>query len=237
LLTKKPRYFYDGFAIREPCKSGPADLRRMAEGRSRLGRKTAGHEDELSKSSRRTRIGRERSVGEPSGRNKRTIWEIATSPFPGEHFATFPKRLVEPCVLAGTSEKGCCPKCGASWKRIVRKGEPDLEWRRKSGGNRKGQYGGEPSKGYEGTGAQVPGAVKKRILEGMWRKVTLRWEPTCSCPAGNPRPCTVLDPFSGSGTTGLVAKRLGRRFTGIELNPAYVRMAEERMAEASSSGR
>jgi DNA modification methylase len=41
----------------------------------------------------------------------------------------------------------------------------------------------------------------------------------------------VLDPFAGSGTTGAVAQRLGRKFIGIELNPAYARMAEERTAQ------
>jgi hypothetical protein len=43
----------------------------------------------------------------PSGdkRHKRSVWTIATSPFPGAHFATYPPALVEPCILAGTSEK------------------------------------------------------------------------------------------------------------------------------------
>lgn len=42
------------------------------------------------------------SVREPSGRNRRTIWSIPTDPFPGAHFATFPQKLVEPCLLAGS---------------------------------------------------------------------------------------------------------------------------------------
>ena len=46
----------------------------------------------------------------------------------------------------------------------------------------------------------------------------------------DPVPCTVLDPFCGSGTTGVVALRLGRRFIGIELNPIYVEMARRRIA-------
>ena len=36
------------------------------------------------------------------------VWKIATQSFPGAHFATFPEKLVEPCILAGTSEKGVC---------------------------------------------------------------------------------------------------------------------------------
>lgn len=50
--------------------------------------------------------------------------------------------------------------------------------------------------------------------------------------AGCPKGGVVLDPFMGSGTTALVARRLGRHFIGIDLNPAYVRMARERMAMA-----
>ena len=42
------------------------------------------------------------SIREPSGRNRRTIWSIPTDPFPGAHFATFPQKLVEPCILAGS---------------------------------------------------------------------------------------------------------------------------------------
>ena len=41
---------------------------------------------------------------------------------------------------------------------------------------------------------------------------------------------TVLDPFTGSGTTGVAAKRLGRNFIGIEINPDYQQMAAARIA-------
>ncbi len=47
--------------------------------------------------------------------------------------------------------------------------------------------------------------------------------------AGCPKNGTVLDPFMGSGTTAVVAKKLGRNFIGIDLNPKYVKMAEERI--------
>jgi DNA modification methylase len=49
----------------------------------------------------------------------------------------------------------------------------------------------------------------------------------CGCPKGG----TVLDPFMGSGTTAVVAKKLGRKYTGIEINPEYVKIAEGRIAE------
>ena len=84
-----------------------------------------------------------------AGRNLRSVWTIATQPYLGAHFATFPEKLVEPCILAG------CPPDG-----------------------------------------------------------------------------TVLDPFAGSGTTGRVANRLGRRAILVELNPDYIDQAMLRNAQA-----
>jgi adenine-specific DNA methylase len=61
-------------------------------------------------------------------------------------------------------------------------------------------------------------------------------------PAGNTAeigtiPCTVLDPFAGSGTTGVVALRLGRSFIGIELSPVYAEMARKSLeTDRSKSG-
>jgi hypothetical protein len=81
-------------------------------------------------------------------------------------------------VLAGSSEVGCCPSCGAPWGRAGS---------------------------------------------------TVEWEPTCKCPEHKPVPCLVLDPFTGSGTTGAVSLRLGRNFVGCELNPEYAKLAESRI--------
>ena len=53
------------------------------------------------------------------GANKRTVWSIATQPYKGAHFATFPEKLVEPCILAGTSEHGVCGVTGDPWERVV----------------------------------------------------------------------------------------------------------------------
>ena len=47
--------------------------------------------------------------------------------------------------------------------------------------------------------------------------------------AGCPEKGIVLDPFMGAGTTGLVAKKLGRNYMGIELNSEYIKIAEERI--------
>lgn len=82
-------------------------------------------------------------------RNKRTVWTLATKPYAGAHFATFPPKLIEPCILAGSR----------------------------------------------------PGDL-------------------------------VLDPFSGAGTTGLVALGSGRKYLGVELNPDYIAMTYERVGYA-----
>ena len=84
-------------------------------------------------------------------RNKRSVWTVTTKPFKGAHFATFPPKLIEPCILAG------CPKSGV-----------------------------------------------------------------------------VLDPFMGSGTTGVVSLENDRQFIGIELNPEYIKIAEKRIKEATA---
>jgi 16S rRNA G966 N2-methylase RsmD len=59
--------------------------------------------------------------------------------------------------------------------------------------------------------------------------MTTGWRPTCDCDAGDPVPCVCLDPFSGSGTTGLEADRLGRDAILCELSEEYVTMSETRI--------
>lgn len=98
LFTKSAQYSYDAKAISEPLlhpeKSLPRDMSR-AFSRRRL---TAVDHDQAEYSSRETEA--------PTTKNARTVWTIAQTPFPDAHFATFPSKLVEPCVLAG------CPRGG-----------------------------------------------------------------------------------------------------------------------------
>jgi len=141
--------------------------------------------------------------------------------FRAAHFATFPPGLVEPCLKAGTSEKGCCPACGAPWRRVV---DRKSKWPER-------KAAGEPMRYC--TNNEVPAL---NDLTGTSR--TLGWQPTCRCDSAlrtphSALPCTVLDPFAGAGTVALVANRLGRRSIGIEVKPEYVEMAAERLRKDS----
>ncbi len=59
---------------------------------------------------------------------------------------------------------------------------------------------------------------------------TLGWSASCACGAET-QPCTVLDPFAGSGTTLLVADRLQRHAVGIDLSTTYADMAKNRVTD------
>lgn len=193
LLSKSARYHYDADAIREPAVSTREELLRF-EGRPDVG--YPGHSNDRRRNGPRVKVpggwdiepgghntvhrngrtaatyrdktadnpridGRrqapepgEANAFHPLGRNKRSVWTIATQPYPDAHFATFPERLVEPMILAGA-------------------------------------------------------------------------------PAG----ATVLDPFGGSGTTAMVANRLGRNAVHIDLSAEYVDQAIARIARARAEGK
>lgn len=159
LLSKQPRYFFDQDAVREVFKttdkhregaecvagwasSGDHNAIAHAVPKSHRGskfdiRNKLPHDD----------VGHGPRFDNPNGRNIRSVWELATQGTPEAHFATYPEKLVEPCIKAG-------------------------------------------------------------------------------CPAGG----IVLDPFAGSGTTGRVALRLGRRFVGTELSFSYIsKIAKKRL--------
>jgi hypothetical protein len=63
-------------------------------------------------------------------------------------------------------------------------------------------------------------------------KSTVGWQPSCTCNSESV-PCVVLDPFCGSGTTGVVAIRKQRSFIGIDLKPEYIQMARRRIGEVA----
>lgn len=146
LFSKSRKYFFDYKAISEPIAPGTASrLKRGVKGSNKYRVPIPGQ-------AKQQTINLYREHGEITDdminplRNKRDVWIINTVPFKGGHYAAYPPKLVETCLLAG------CPKDGV-----------------------------------------------------------------------------VLDPFMGSGTTGMVAKQLDRHYVGIELNPEYKELAEARI--------
>jgi DNA modification methylase len=135
LLSKSPKYYCDMELIREPIKESNKGFI-MARARTAQGALGGKNKHNMER----------RNYKEIKGANKRSVWKVSTKPFKGAHFATFPKDLIEPCVLAG-------------------------------------------------------------------------------CPEGG----TVLDPFGGSGTTGIVAANNNRNAILLELNQEYIDLAKARI--------
>lgn len=221
LLTKSARYFYDGEAVREVgvLAAGTRSAKGSADRRGMRGVNARPPEYAVADGTR----------------NLRSVWAIATRPFPDAHFATFPPALVEPCVKAGTSERGCCPKCGVPWVRQVERGALA------SADGTKATY--RPTKGSDDQ--RVKGRSDGRTPNHSRARATTGWQPSCECGGGAgglgdavearpyaPVPCVVLDPFLGSGTTALVANGLGRDAVGIELSGEYVKLATKRLRDA-----
>jgi hypothetical protein len=147
----------------------------------------------------------------PGGRNKRTVWTVTTKPFSGAHFAVFPPDLIEPCVLAGAAPTAC-GECGAAWERIVERTPASVL-------SPKSEYGDGAGRN-DGGRSQLVGAGSR----------TVGWKPTCEHDDDSGQ-SVVLDPFSGSGTTGIVALRHDRSYIGLELNPEYAEMSRNRIRD------
>jgi DNA modification methylase len=160
-FSKSARYYYDAEAIAEPiadtsiARLSQANLENQ-NGSDRVPGKTNGNMKAVGPKFGGHKYGdsddphhntKSGNVYVPTGkRNKRSVWTVATNKNSEAHFATFPPKLIEPCILAGSREGD-----------------------------------------------------------------------------------TVFDPFTGSGTTAIVALRHGRNFVGGELNPEYVEMAKRRI--------
>ena len=157
------------------------------------------------------------------GANARNVWPMASQGIRKvkgkRHLATFPEELPETCILAGTSAKGVCSSCGAPWVRIVEKSGSPHESKSKN------LYDPNMKRGRV---AQLRQAAKERGEEYQQPVKTVGWSPTCSCNA-EVIPATVLDPFVGSGTTLLVAQRLGRLGVGLDLSADYLDIAKVRI--------
>jgi DNA modification methylase len=213
LLTKAARYFYDADAVREPLQESSLDRGYAYRDPEYVSAKMLAADATV-----RAKSDWHGKRYIPVGRNLRSVWTIPSAPFPDAHFATFPPALASRCIQAGTSERGCCAACGAPWERKVA-----VEFIKRRNSQARGRSGaGGPLDGYH--------FINTRGAMGENRVTTTGWQPSCACDAPV-MPCTVLDPFAGSGTVGAVAEQLGRHSILIELSSAYVQMAEERTAQ------
>jgi len=207
LLSKKPRYYYDAEAVREPANSADRP-QPTAEMKTIRPNDTSWHDN-------RYAPGPSGYGVSAAGRNRRTVWTIPTQPYKGAHFATFPPKLVEPCILAGTSPKAC-GVCGAPWERVVERKKMVV----RPGPSREArQENGRLRTQVNGTMVEPPSSE------------TVDWRPTCDHDDDSGK-CIVFDPFCGSGTVGEVAQGFGRRFVGLDLSEPYLELARKRIAKA-----
>ena len=157
---------------------------------------------------------------EPVSENEmQDVWKIATQPYSGAHYATYPEALVERCIRAGTSERGCCPKCGGQWERVIEKERPPKNVFTDTTNPQDGivNGGGAWNGGGKGAGQKLQNWLNEHP------PITIGFRPSCACGCDTTTPATILDPFAGSGTTCLVAKRMGRSAIGLDLSYQYLR--------------
>lgn len=154
----------------------------------------------------------------PNGANPGDIREIPVGNFPEAHFAVYPERLCELPIKSSCPPK-VCPECGTPWDR-----DSEVLEREIAGGVSRVP---EDERGYADRQGQ-----SQNDREGLTQPTERRlgeWEQQCECDTTEAVPGIVLDPFAGAGTTCRVAKDLGRRFVGIELNADYLALAQKRV--------
>jgi len=200
LLTKSQKYFYDYYAVLEDSDEHP-------DGEQGFG---ANYQEGT------FRMDQERIFTHYGKRNKRSVWETSVSSFKGNHFATFPLKLISPCVRAGTSEYGCCVKCGTPWDRKFAKEKVKIDQKK----NNKNIETGD----FIFNCMPVKEVYSLHLVEKGWAK-------QCKCDTNEVKPCIVLDPFSGMATTGLAAFKCNHNYIGIELNKKYLQMSRERLSD------
>lgn len=144
-----------------------------------------------------------------------SVWKIATQPYPEAHFATFPEELPRRAIAAGCP-RWVCRVCGKPRERIVEKVD-----------------GGRGIRGYSPSDNRHPRDTQRSGPGSGALSVVMQTVGWSDCGHNDYRPGVVLDPFMGSGTTALVARRLERHSVGIELNPEYAALCARRLQQLS----
>lgn len=155
-----------------------------------------------------------------------TYWPFRSANTSAQHYAAYHPDLPARCIDLGTSAKGYCPTCGEPWVRVFDKKRIPT----RPGKNTKIDYQELKDKADQLL-------YGNRDSQRHMTEVTHQgWRSTCAHDATPPTSAIVYDPFSGSGTTGVVAIQKGCRYLGVELNPAHVEATYRRLAEPLGIG-
>lgn len=211
-LTPEPMYWWDLESIRLPHKQSSLDRSRAPFARSCQGSLDMPRDDDPE-----AVVMDPADALHPNGKNPGDVFVGPVSSYSGEHSATFSEWLPERPIKSSAPPR-VCAACGTPYERIV--DETDRE-----------VAGGTPSVPFDETGYRHRTGNHQGRRDGFTlpaRRVG-GWEKNCGCDAAETMPGIVLDPFCGSGTTLLVAKRLGRRFVGFDIDPRSVTEARTRV--------
>ena len=219
LLSKSKKYYYDNEAIKEDAKNTGKEIS--------LGEKSFSKGQAKGKNVQESGNALNDTYTVKPKRNKRSVWTVTTKPFKGAHFAVFPMDLIEPCVLAGCPEK-VCVECGTPYKRKMKSVNVEPKIMTNVNSKRKDF---DSSMGGGGTSFKSgrSGYFKADGTPVATPKKDLGFKKQCQCVSNESKGGTVLDPFGGSGTTGLVAQNNNRNAILLELNPEYIEIAESRL--------
>lgn len=216
MLAKQEKYFFDQEAVAQP-QAEYERARRLRE--KKQGHKTVyalqadGKTGQAPQSASGVckNVQARHELAEKGTRNIRTVWTLSSESCPEAHFATWPSKLVEIIIRAGSSPKAC-EVCGAPWERIAEKTfipQEDVS----------------PERGVRCCPGQKPlDETDNRggSPRGSNQTKTLGWRPTCKCDCKGTGKCVVFDPFVGTATTVLVAEKLGRTGVGLDLSGEYL---------------
>jgi site-specific DNA-methyltransferase (adenine-specific) len=235
LLAKSKQYYYDAGAIAEACQT---DTRGKPSTAGTKQHKYVRAYEQSDTEEHRTKGGLLKVADVPwHTRNRRTIWTVASHPFSG---AKLLADYVGDDGIPYTASPDCPVHGHLARRRKV--GMPGCDERSSKRGRILTTLVDhvETSESTARTANRTTQHVARVDSTCKCVKVSIdhfaTFPPKLIEPcilAGAPRGGLVLDPFSGAGTTGLVAGQLGRDFLGIELNPEYCRMARGRIAEAA----
>lgn len=205
-FTQNQDYWYDLDAIRVPIKE--KSKKRAEYPVAKFGGNPNAPRAKLGKGMKggsETKIVKQN----PRGKNPGDAWRISTAQSNEAHYAPYPEKLVERPLKASCPPK-VCARCGSPYVRELEEvGKEEV----KPIGTQGKQ--GDLQHDYE---------THRIIYEDKG------WKPTCGCDA-EIKPGIALDPMAGTGTTLATAKKFGRNFVGIDLNPDYVEMAQKRVEE------